>query len=88
MNLVQSYKLLQFIHNINLKDNKVVSNSAYLDNMVNSGFMIDTRVSNLSKNIQKIVDDNQTFTYDYKQNVYGLIPYFNRLAKDNTYHYL
>ena len=88
MNLVQSYKLLQFIHNINLKDSKVVSNSAYLDSMVNSGFMIDTRVSNLSKNIQKIVDDNQTFTYDYTQNVYGLIPYFNRLAKDNTYHYL
>lgn len=90
MNTTQPYKLLQFIKNINIdSDSSTVIDTRYSSLAYsNRSYLLSPVVSKAAQNIQKVVADNQTFTYDYNTDITGLIPFFEALNKNPEYQYL
>ena len=90
MDVTQPYKLLQFIKNISISnDNTLTVDSRYSNYLYNkSSYYLSNSVSNMAKNVQKIVANNQTFTYDYNTTIDGLIPFFESLNKNTSYQFL
>lgn len=90
LNTTQPYKLLQFIKNINIDSNTgIVVDSRYSSLAYsNRSYLLSPTLSKSAQSIQKVVADNQTFTYDYSTDITGLIPFFESLNKNPEYQYL
>lgn len=81
----QPYQLMQFLHNITVVNGSIVPKSNYTPTTsMQELYLMDTSVSNFSKNVYSLIGDNE-FTYDYSDAIDGMIPFFNKLIGNLTY---
>lgn len=80
MEMNQPYQMLKLIRSANISGNKIVGNK-YQSSVNSVSLLGSPELSGLSLSVYDTVANTSTFTYDYSNNIDGIIPFFDKLNR-------